>query len=74
MKSFLSGKMHFSAVFLAALACVAAAAPSGISKKYVLHEKRDGHLIAWKKHSRAFKEQVLPVRIGLKQRNLHHGG
>lgn len=40
---------------------------------HVLHEKRsDGPHSAWKKHSRAVGSEILPVRIGLKQRNLKH--
>lgn len=39
---------------------------------HVIHEKRDAHPVAWTKHSRAPKDAVLPVRIGLTQRNLEH--
>jgi tripeptidyl-peptidase-1 len=28
--------------------------------------------MAWTKHSRASKDAILPVRIGLNQRNLEH--
>ena len=62
--------MHFLALFSAALAGLAAAAPS--PDPHVLHEKRDGEPVSWTRHARAIKSQVLPIRIGLKQRNLHH--
>lgn len=43
------------------------------TSNHVLHEKRnDGPHSAWKKHSRATGTEILPVRIGLKQRNLEH--
>ncbi|KAI1587582.1 aorsin precursor [Pyrenophora tritici-repentis] len=38
-----------------------------------LHEKRDALPSAWTKQSRAPRDAILPVRIGLKQRNLEHG-
>lgn len=61
--------MHFLTIFTAGLAGLAAAAPSD---SHLLHEKRHDAPIAWKRHSRPLKEQVLPLRIGLKQRNLQH--
>ncbi|KAH6642332.1 peptidase S8/S53 domain-containing protein [Boeremia exigua] len=39
---------------------------------HVIHEKRDALPVAWIKQSRAPKDTVLPVRIGLTQRNLEH--
>ena len=65
--------MHFSTLFTVALVGLAAAVPSPNADPHELHERRDGAPHAWKRHSRAFKEQVLPIRIGLKQRNLEHG-
>jgi tripeptidyl-peptidase-1 len=38
----------------------------------VVHEKRNALPVAWTKHSRAPKDTILPVRIGLTQRNLEH--
>ncbi|KAI0477842.1 subtilisin-like protein [Xylariaceae sp. FL0804] len=64
--------MQLSSILLtAAAAGLALAAPS--SDAHVLHEKRSGDPIAWTRHSRAARDTVLPVRIGLKQRNLEHG-
>ncbi|KAI1177804.1 peptidase S8/S53 domain-containing protein [Nemania sp. FL0916] len=66
--------MRFSTL-VAALASSAAttslAAPSP-SKGHVLHEKRDGKPHLWEKRDRAARSQVLPIRIGLRQRNLEN--
>jgi tripeptidyl-peptidase I len=61
--------MHFLTLLTAGLVGLAAAAPS---ETHAVHEKRHAAPFAWKRHSRAVKEQVLPIRIGLKQRNLEH--
>lgn len=64
--------MRFSTVLLAVTAsttCLAVPAPEG--SRYVLHEKRDAAPHMWNKRSRAHASEVLPVRIGLTQRNLH---
>ncbi|KAK4903467.1 hypothetical protein LTR27_000398 [Elasticomyces elasticus] len=42
------------------------------AEPHVLHEKRDHAPVAWKHHTRAERSTILPVRIGLKQRNLEH--
>jgi len=39
---------------------------------HVVHEKRSGAPLEWSKHRRAPASQILPMRIGLKQRNLEH--
>jgi tripeptidyl-peptidase-1 len=39
---------------------------------HAVHEKRHTLPMAWTKHSRASKDAILPVRIGLNQRNLEH--
>jgi tripeptidyl-peptidase-1 len=39
---------------------------------HAIHEKRHAVPVAWNKHSRAPKDALLPVRIGLNQRNLEH--
>jgi tripeptidyl-peptidase-1 len=61
-----------SSLLLAAIAwsaaCYAAPANSG---HFVLHEKRTGAPHQWSKRSRAHPEEILPVRIGLTQSNLH---
>ena len=60
--------------FLVAVATLfsaaAVAAPSQV--KHVLHEKRDGHPHNWGKRSRASSDDILPIRIGLRQRNLEN--
>ncbi|KAF2232132.1 subtilisin-like protein [Viridothelium virens] len=48
----------------------AVAAPSNI--KHLLHEKRDGNPHHWGKRSRAPSTGILPIRIGLRQRNLEN--
>jgi len=62
--------MHVSAWLVLALNGLAISKPLGT---HVVHEKRDALPIAWTKRSRAPRDAVLPVRIGLKQRNLEHG-
>lgn len=39
---------------------------------HVLHEKRDGLHTKWQKRERLDKKAVLPMRVGLKQSNLHN--
>lgn len=63
--------MRVSLFLGAALAGLVAAAPS--PSTHVVHEKRDGEPLAWKKHSRAESNMILPIRVGLKQKNLEHG-
>lgn len=64
--------MRFStAAATAALVLACSAAPTSGSK-YNLHEKRDSHPHAWQKRHRAVADQVLPIRIALKQRNLEN--
>ncbi|KAK5125885.1 hypothetical protein LTR08_005117 [Meristemomyces frigidus] len=62
------------ALFAAALLGLVSAAPASRPDTHVVHEKRDGLPMAWRRHARAERSTVLPVRIGLKQRNLEHGG
>lgn len=68
--------MHYSSLFAAAtlLAC-AIAGP--VPDTHAVHEKRDlSHHLAtskWAKRDRVGKSTVLPMRIGLKQQNLHKG-
>lgn len=61
--------MHYFAA-ITTLAGLAAALPH---VSHVVHEKRDGLPVAWDKHSRADADLTIPVRIGLKQRNLEEG-
>lgn len=59
-------------VALAATLGECLAAPARGAKSHTLHEKRNGVPEEWIKRSRAHAANVLPVRIGLKQRNLEH--
>lgn len=65
--------MHLSSVVVtvaAAFALTCSAAPA--STKHVLHEKRDSIPHQWTKRDRAMANHVLPIRIGLRQKNLEH--
>lgn len=62
-------KMHLSTLLLLGLSGVGSSTPLG---SHAVHEKRYAAPIAWNKHSRAPKDTMLPVRIGLTQRNLEH--
>ncbi len=59
---------------LSVLACLVAAceAAPASTGTHVLHEKRDVLHPAWKVHSRAPRDYVMPMRFALKQRNLEH--
>ena len=61
--------MRVSSLLCLSLSGLVVSSPLG---SHVLHEKRDAAPVAWTKHSRAPKDTVLPVRIGLTQRNLEH--
>jgi tripeptidyl-peptidase-1 len=61
--------MHLSSWIILSLSGLATSSPS---TTHVVHEKRNASPVAWKKHSRAPRDVVLPVRIGLNQRNLEH--
>lgn len=54
---------------LAALAATAVAVPN----TRMPHEKRDALSASWKLARRAPVEQIVPVRVGMKQRNLDEG-
>jgi hypothetical protein len=64
-----SDKMHFSALLLLGLGGLTQSTPSST---HTVHEKRHALPVAWTKHSRAQKDVIVPVRVGLKQRNLEH--
>jgi hypothetical protein len=55
---------------LAAVALTCSAAPT--TDKHLLHEKRDGKPHQWERREPALAHQVLPIRIGLRQRNLEN--
>lgn len=59
--------MRLSFAAAAAFAGLAAAVPTA---NHAVHEKINGQPIAWTKGARAPKNQPLPVRVALKQRNL----
>ncbi|KAI1322779.1 peptidase S8/S53 domain-containing protein [Xylariaceae sp. FL0255] len=60
--------MLFSNLLVAAVtAATCLAAPSS---KHIVHEKRSASPHLWEKRHRAIRSQTLPIRIGLRQRNL----
>jgi tripeptidyl-peptidase-1 len=63
--------MRFStAVAAATLLLSCSAAPA--SSKHVVHEKRNGKPHQWEKRDRAVAGHLLPIKIGLRQRNLEN--
>jgi tripeptidyl-peptidase-1 len=54
-----------------ALAALTDARPS--PSTHAVHEKRDGALRTWIKRDRVASDAILPIKIGLKQENLHRG-
>jgi tripeptidyl-peptidase-1 len=70
--------MHFlSVTAVATLLSVFSSAAPGAGPRprtlnHVLHEKRNGEPHQWAKHARAAAHEELPIRIGLRQRNLEH--
>ena len=60
-----------SSLILGAVASLAVAAPAPVP--HVLHEKRERAPRAWAKRGKVDPTVVLPVRIGLTQRNLDKG-
>ncbi|KAG4026987.1 hypothetical protein MFRU_034g00470 [Monilinia fructicola] len=68
---------HFASVALIVPAIIAAALPGADSlssrSALVLHEKRHAPRTRWVKRDRITGETLLPVRIGLAQRNLEKG-
>lgn len=63
--------MHLSTLSLATLVAAVMAMPRS---DYVLHEKRNLASTAWAKLDAVPEDTSLPMRIGLKQGNLHKGG
>ncbi|GAM83779.1 hypothetical protein ANO11243_017690 [Dothideomycetidae sp. 11243] len=63
-------RFALSTAVVGSLACLTLAAPT--SSTHQVHEKRDVPPHAWTRHSSAAAEDFLPIRIGLKQRNLEH--
>lgn len=61
-----------SVVAAASLISACCAAPSNPYANHILHEKRSGVPHQWGKRDRAAGHEVMPIRIGLRQRNLEH--
>ncbi|KAB2570965.1 Aorsin [Lasiodiplodia theobromae] len=57
--------------YLSIAACCALVSAAPAPSNHRLHEKRNGHPHEWTKRSRAHGQKILPIRIGLQQRNLH---
>lgn len=56
-----------------AFALVATTSSAAVPNTHVVHEKRDFTPSRWIKRERISPDVVLPLRIALKQRNLHQG-
>lgn len=66
--------MRFSPLLLGAVLPVALAAPAGHdSSGYTVHERRNALPSLWTEGKRLDPKTSLPMRIGLKQRNLDYG-
>lgn len=44
-----------------------------VPNSHVIHEKRDGTPSRWAKRAKLAPRDILPMRIGLKQKNLERG-
>jgi hypothetical protein len=62
--------MYITTWLLLSLSGLAVSSPF---ETHAVHEKRHSLPIAWTKQSRARSDTIVPVRIGLNQRNLEHG-
>ena len=65
--------MHIILLAVVSFFAAASLAAPAHSSPHALHERRSELPEAWTKRSRAGKDVVLPVRIGLTQRNLDRG-
>ncbi|TVY75723.1 Tripeptidyl-peptidase [Lachnellula suecica] len=65
--------MHLSSILLAGI-CAAAVGAIPSTHNHVVHEKRTAEPRHWEKKARLNPKAVLPMRIGLTQRNLDKGG
>lgn len=61
--------MFFLSLLVLGLSGLSVCSPLGL---HAVHEKRHVAPVAWSKQARAPRDTVLPVRIGLTQRNLEH--
>lgn len=64
--------MHFSTALLA-LTAVAVISKAAVPASHTVHEKRHVVPNKWTKRDRIEAGELLPMRIGLKQNNLHKG-
>ncbi len=65
--------MRFSALLLGGALAASAAQAAVLPVTHVVHEKRHAPPRKWVKRDRIAADAVLPMRIGLKQRNLEDG-
>lgn len=63
--------MKFHVAIITALVAISEARPAPVS--HVLHEKRHVPSQTWIKRDRVSSDALLPIKIGLKQQNLHKG-
>lgn len=63
--------MHFSIVTVLGLLGGTLAAPTQNFKRYVVHERRERLPTHWNKNAMLHGDSYIPLRIGLKQSNLH---
>ena len=61
--------MHLALFTFAFGTALVAAVPQ--TKGHVIHERRDIIPAGWKRHSKLANHQVLPIKVALKQANLH---
>lgn len=62
-----------SLLFLASLALLGSASPTSRRSGHIVHEKRSGPPAGWQARDRVGGDVKVPLRIGLKQRNLDLG-
>lgn len=62
-----------SLIALASLAVLGSASPTSTRSTHVVHEKRSSPPSGWQARDRVDGNIKVPLRIGLKQRNLHLG-
>lgn len=62
-----------SLIALVSLALLGSASPTSHRSDHIIHEKRSGPPAGWQARDRVDGDIKVPLRIGLKQRNLHLG-
>jgi tripeptidyl-peptidase-1 len=63
--------MYIPIIVILGLLTAATAAPASKFGRHVIHERRDRLPTHWNKNSMLHKDSYIPLRIGLKQSNLH---